>query len=121
VVDVPKLLVDANMPGGYLEISKIGNILNQDLQKKYGEGEWIEYAGSQIILNHDLIEEKNKDLREIQRYLADRLLDFRGIKETYTAANMRENEYIRGQQQLLQMGYSFQRSGDVLFVTEPGY
>lgn len=121
VVDVPKLLVDANMPGGYLEISKIGNILNQDLQEKYGEGEWIEHASSQIILNHDLIEEKGEDLREMQQYVADRLLDFRGIKETYTAANMRELEYTRGQRQLLQMGYNFQRSGDVLFVIEPGY
>lgn len=121
VVDVPKLLVDAKMPGGYLEISKIGNILNQDMQEKYGEGEWIEYAGSQIILNHDLIAEKDEDLHEMQRYVADRLLDFRGIKESYTAANMRENEYTRGQRQLLQMGYNFQRSGDVLFITEPGY
>ena len=121
VVDVPKLLVDAKMPGGYLEISKIGNIINQGMQAKYGEGKWIEYAGSQIILNHDLIAEKGEDMRQMQQYVADRLLDFRGIKETYTAANMRENEYTRGQRQLLQMGYNFQRSGDVLFVTEPGY
>ncbi len=121
VVDVPKLLVDAKMPGGYLEISKIGNIINQDLEEKYGEGEWVEHASSQIILNHDLIEEKGKDLQEMQQYVANRLLDFRGIKETYTAANMRENEYTRGQRQLLQMGYNFQRSGDVLFIIEPGY
>jgi predicted AlkP superfamily pyrophosphatase or phosphodiesterase len=121
VVDVPKLLVDARMPGGYLEISKIGSIINEELKDKYGEGEWIEHAGSQIILNHELMNAHDMDLQQMQKWVADRLLNFKGIKETYTAATMRTEEFTRGQRKLLQMGYNFQRSGDVLFVTEPGY
>ncbi|MDF9800492.1 putative AlkP superfamily pyrophosphatase or phosphodiesterase [Catalinimonas alkaloidigena] len=121
VVDVPKLLVDANMPGGYLEISKIGNIIQQKLIQKYGEGKWIEHASSQLLLDHQLIEEKGVDLEEIQDFVADCLMDFKGIKETYTATSMRKFEYTRGQRKLLQMGYNFQRSGDVLFTIEPGF
>ncbi|MFP4095639.1 MAG: alkaline phosphatase PafA [Cyclobacteriaceae bacterium] len=121
VVDVPKLLVDAKMPGGYLEISKIGNIINEELKEKYGEGQWIEHASSQIILNHDLIKAQDIELEAVQDFVADRLLDFKGIKEAYTAATMRTEEFTRGQRQLLQLGYNFQRSGDILFITEPGY
>jgi len=121
VVDVPKLLVDARMPGGYLNASKISNIINQDLVQKYGEGQWIEHTSSQIVLNHELIAEKKIMLEEVQDYVATRLMNFKGIKETYTAATMRKYEYTRGQRKLLQMGYNFQRSGDVLFTIEPGF
>ncbi|WKN33076.1 alkaline phosphatase family protein [Porifericola rhodea] len=121
VVDVPKLLVDARMPGGYLNASKISNIINQDLVQKYGEGQWIEHTSSQIVLNHELIAEKKIMLEEVQDYVATRLMNFKGIKETYTASTMRKYEYTRGQRKLLQMGYNFQRSGDVLFTIEPGF
>lgn len=121
VVDVPKLLVDANLPGGYLEVSKIAKVIAQDMKSTFGEGEWIENANSEIVLDHELIKKEGKDLREMQRYVAEQLLAHQGIKETFTAADMRENEYTRGQRRLLQMGYNFQRSGDVLYATEPGY
>lgn len=121
VLDVPKLLVDARMPGGYLEISKISTFIEQDLKEKYGEGKWIEHASSQLLLNHQLIEEKGVDLEEIQDFVADRLMDFKGIKETYTATTLRKFEYTRGQRQLLQMGYNFQRSGDVVYTLDPGF
>ncbi|WPP48173.1 alkaline phosphatase PafA [Catalinimonas niigatensis] len=121
VLDVPKLLVDARMPGGYLEISKISTFIEQDLKEKYGEGKWIEHASSQLLLDHQLIEEKGVDLEEIQDFVADRLMDFKGIKETYTATTLRKFEYTRGQRQLLQMGYNFQRSGDVVYTLDPGF
>ncbi len=121
VLDVPKLLMDAKMPGGYLSIVKIGNIIQEELVEKYGEGKWIEHVSSQLLLDHKLIEEKEVDLEEIQDYVADRMMDFEGIKETYTATTLRKFEYTRGQRQMLQMGYNFQRSGDVLFTLEPGF
>lgn len=121
VVDVPKLLVDTNMPGGYLNVSKISTIIEQELKDKYGDGKWIEHASSQLLLDHQLIEDKGVELEEIQDFVADRLMDFKGIKETFTATTMRKFEYTRGQRKLLQMGYNFQRSGDVLFTIEPGF
>lgn len=121
VVDVPKLLVDNRMPGGYLNTSKIGNMIGQDLREKFGEEEWIEHAGGQIFLNRELIEEKEISLEEMQKFVAQRLMDYNSIKETYTATNMQKFEYTRGQRMRLQMGYNFQRSGDVLFTTEAGF
>lgn len=121
VVDIPKFLVDNKLPGGYLQTSKIGSIIEQELQKKYGEGEWIEHAGSEFFLNQELIEAEGHSLKEMQAIVANRLLDYKGIKETFTATELQRNEYTRGRRMLLQRGYNFKRSGDVLYTTESGF
>ncbi len=121
VVEVPQFLVDNRLPGGYINIGEIAEKLELELQAKYGNGTWIENASNEIFLNRDLIREKKLDLTTVQQFVADRLLTFDGIKETFTATDMQRNEYTRGRRMLLQMGYNFQRSGDVLFATQAGF
>lgn len=121
VVEVPQFLIDNKLPGGYIDIKKIAGVIEQDLQNQYGEGTWIVNASNEIFLNRELIREKGLNLAEMQEFVAKRLLNFEGIKETFTAMDMQNYEYTRGRRMLLQMGYNFQRSGDVLYTTESGY
>ncbi len=121
VVDVPQSLIDKKLPGGYLNGNDIESALKKEIQEKFGEGDWIEHAGDQIFLNRELMQSKNQEPEELQRWVAQRLQDFEGINETYAATDMQRNEYTRGQRKLLQMGYHFQRSGDVLYTMEPGF
>jgi arylsulfatase A-like enzyme len=57
----------------------------------------------------------------MQREISEFLLGFDGIKEVYSAADMRRNEYLSGWKHLLQMGYNHKASGDLMLILEPAW
>ncbi len=85
-------------------------------------GNWIENVSSdQIFFNRKLAAEKGVSIESMQRQVADFLLRFDGIKETYTGTDMMRENYSYGKKQLLQMGYSHKYSGDVVVILEPAW
>jgi arylsulfatase A-like enzyme len=122
IADVPQYLTDHKVPAGYVK----GNILKPAaaafLNKKLGEGNWIEYEiNEQFYLNHTLINEKGLSLESVQDLLAGFLRNQQGIFQVYTAKNMQEESYVTPLASKLQAGYLFKRSGDVLYTYEPGW
>jgi hypothetical protein len=88
----------------------------------YGEGDWIlSFSNEQIFLNHGLIREKKMDAAQMQRDLANFVLGFAGVKEAFTASDLRKQEFTQSRAHLLQMGYNHKASGDVLLVLEPAW
>jgi hypothetical protein len=89
----------------------------------YGEGEWISnFSNEQIYLNHALAKEKGIEIEKIQRELGEFLLNrYQGIKEVYTATDMKRMDYPSGQKKLLQMGFNHKASGDLLLLLEPAW
>src|SRR5690606_41624846 len=55
---------------------------------------------------------------EMQLAIADFLLKFDGIKETYIANDMKRLEYTFGRKKLLQMGFNHKSSGDVMIIID---
>ena len=96
--------------------------LSKYLDITYGEGDWINnYSNNQLFLNHDLIEEKNINMQEIQRKSAHFFLKYKWVKNTYSATQLNENEYQSSFHSLVQRGFNQKRSGDVVVSLQTGW
>ena len=118
--DVPQYFIDERIPAGYYDDEETAKQTNAFLQKKYGEGKWVEWAENyQIYLNQQLIVEKGLSLAKVQEEVAEFVLGFPGVVDAIPASAMRYNEYSFGLRNKLQLGYYQPRSGDVLLILPP--
>ena len=109
------------IPGGEFHLNRCTALLNMYLMATYGDGQYIEaYHGTQIYLNHKLIEQKQLNPVEIQNKAADFLIQFSGVNDVYSSyrlllgawtpdMDMRKNAYHR------------KRSGDLVIDVLPGW
>lgn len=122
VVSVPNELKKHRIPAGYFDVSEADSLLKTHLDNTYGKGEWIrKYSNQQFFLNQELIQKNELTLAKIQQSCADFLIRFEGIKNTYTAHQLHNNEYLFGMNALVQKGYNQKRSGDVIINLESGW
>ena len=69
-----------------------------------------------MFLSHSKIHEKKLSIGLIQEEVANYLLEQEGISQTYAAATLKKESYSKNNfKDLLQNGFHFKRSGDVLF------
>jgi len=122
VADVVNYMKSENVPAGSLDTRFLLTQLKGFTNQHYGEGDWISsFSNEQIFLNRQLAAEKGLDLTKMQLEIAEFLLKFDGIKETYSASDMKRVEYNFGRKKLLQMGYNHKSSGDVMIIMEPAW
>lgn len=122
VVEIPNKLKEAKIPAGYLDLLSADSILNTKLSAKYGPAQWIlSVNNDQVFLNREEIENKKLSLREVQDYTAQEVLNLHGISKSIAAHQiplLSDKDWLNTR---LQNGYQQKRSGDVLFVMEPGW
>ncbi|MFC0261529.1 alkaline phosphatase PafA [Fontibacter flavus] len=122
VADIVDYMLSENVPAGNFNTRYILTQMRGFSNINYGEGNWIlNFSNEQVFINHELAKEKGLEVEKIQRELAEFLLRFNGIKEVYTATDMRRMEYLNGKKHLLQMGYNHKASGDLLLILEPAW
>lgn len=122
VADVVNYMKSENVPAGSLKTREIISQLREFTNQQYGEGDWIlSFSNEQVFLNRELAASKSLDLTKMQLEVADFLLTFDGIKETYIANDMKRVEYNFGRKKLLQMGFNHKASGDVMYIMEPAW
>ena len=122
VVSEPKELLERNIPAGYFESTVMINGLKLHLSQNFGEGEWVKnYSNNQLFLNHNLIVKKGLELGNLQQICADFLLNTEGVKNTFTAKQIHQNEYQNSFHSLIQNGYNQKRSGDVMVALQTGW
>ena len=120
-VHVPAYLADQKIPAGYTSSSGLLTQLNGFLRLRYGNTEIIEnISNNQIFLNRSLIKNLDMDLAKVQEEIALETLSYPSVHQVYTAHQMMSNDYQEGVPRLLQNGFNQKRSGDVLFVFDPG-
>lgn len=72
-------------PFGEFSSRKAVSLLNMYLMALYGNGEWVNgYHNGQLFLNHDLIKERNKDIRELRDESARFLTRMSGVVNAWT-------------------------------------
>ncbi|AFL83020.1 putative AP superfamily protein [Belliella baltica DSM 15883] len=122
VADIVDYMKSEHIPAGNFNNRFILTQMRGFTSEKFGEGNWISnFSNEQVFINHTLAKEKGVAVEEIQRSLADFLLGFEGIKEVYTATDMKKFEYTQGKKSLLQMGFNHKASGDLLLILEPAW
>lgn len=121
-IDVPAYLKDQKIPAGYLDVEAMQKKFLEFVKYQYGTTDMIKhFSASQVFLDHKIIANLDMDLQKVQEEIAQELLDYEGVNETYTAYQLWQNEYSSGVPYLLQNGWNQKRSGDVLLVKQPGY
>lgn len=118
--DVPAYMYKNKMPSGYHNNGYIKSILNDDLVKKYGEGNWISsIINEQIYLNHQLIESKNLSLKEVKDQVIRTLTKEDYVVEAFDADVVAMRMFTDPMLVRLQNGYDNKRCGDILYILSP--
>ncbi|MCD6068168.1 MAG: alkaline phosphatase family protein [Bacteroidetes bacterium] len=120
--EVPAYLQQQKIPAGLVSESKIEKELKTYLYKEFGDSLVLSISNQQVFINHKVIEKKDLALHLVEKKIAYFLLDIDGIAETYCAEDIKIQSYTGNSfKALLQNGYNFKRSGDVLFRYNVAY
>lgn len=122
VAEVPQYLIDHKTPAGYLTEDSVKILSDQFLSSVLGPGNWITtLTNSQIYLNKAMIIAKGLKVTDVEERLADFLKDMNGIAKVFTAKQLDEQDFVQRIPHLVQNGFNFQRSGDVVYVLAPNW
>lgn len=121
VVPVPQYLTDKQLPGGYLFIKPLHEKLNNALQQKFGSKLVDEITNDNIYLDRAMIAQKQLSKAEIEKHIYHLLLEEKGIKKAYTTEHLLNPSTGDEWLEMVQKGYRYDLSGDLIFILEPGY
>tara|TARA_Y100001954_G_scaffold167055_1_gene177323 strand:- start:257 stop:1843 length:1587 start_codon:yes stop_codon:yes gene_type:complete len=129
VVSEPHELIERKIPSGYFDKEKLIKSLNEYLNKKFVDQNmvtsksWIKnFSNLQLFLDHDLITHSSFSLKDIQEACAAFILNFEGVKNTFTQYQMMNtSQYSSSTRTLIQRGFNPKRSGDVIIVLQTGW
>lgn len=121
VVETPEFLKDRKIPAGYFNEKKCKDSLQRTLIKKYGDTLLSSYSNDQIFLNRKKIEAKGLKRKEVEDFVAEFIMGFKGVSACMTASDISANQYTESPKKLIQNGFNFRRSGDVCVILEPGW
>lgn len=122
VVPVPEMLVKMNLPGGYFFMQDHLQVLRDDFIMKYN-ADLLEYEINQnIYLDLDKIDSLRLDIDEVAEYTASELRKWPEVKTVLTREQLRSGSACTDYWgMLMRNGYNPQRSGEVMFLLQPGY
>lgn len=109
------------IPGGKLDIARTAQLLNMYLVAVYGPGQYVEETfGTQLYLNHKLIEQKSLNPAEVQERAQSLLVQISGVKDVYTEQRLLLGAWTPGISRI-RAGYNPRYSGDILLQPAPGW
>ena len=87
----------------------------------YGKGHYVESCfGTQLYLNHKLIESRQINQAELLERSQDLLLQLSGVKDVYTSQRLLEGAWTPGISRI-RGGFNPKYSGDILIEVSPGW
>ena len=114
-------LTKYRIPTGTFDMRKAAALLNLYLVAIYGQGNFVEAClGTQIYLNHKLVEQKQLNLAEVLERTQDFLLQLEGVKDVYTSTRLLQGAWTPGISRI-RAGYNQQCSGDVMIEVAAGW
>lgn len=118
----PGYLKDEGASAGFIQFEGVQQIAQDALEHHHGPGKWVlAVTNEQVFLNREYIAQRGLDLSRQQQIVADALLRMDGIMKTVTAHTLITTDFNDGVLELVQNGFDQERSGDVMFVTDPGW
>lgn len=120
-INVPAFLRDQKLPGGLVDSNKMEDRLTEYLKYTYGTTDIVKKtSNNQLFLDYKVIKSLDLDIDDVEEELALELLQYDGIYNVFTANQMWQNQYTSGIPRIVHNGFNQKRSGDVLFVFDPG-
>lgn len=120
--NVPSYLKSNKIPSGLFDEKVMRNELNDYLLQKYNlENIVLSRINNQLFLDHNKIQSANLDVQALKIEISKKLLNYNLIDKVYITSEinhfMGPDGYL---ETLLRNGHNQKRSGDILFVYEPG-
>lgn len=121
-VHVPSYLESHHMAADYWNPGNMVDDMEALLSAEYEPGDYIaNYSNDQVFLNDSTLRANGVDREDASELLAARALHEPGVLMALTEEQMKSSTYTDGIPAVVQRGFHFVRSGDVLVVTEPGW
>lgn len=109
------------IPTGTFDVNRAAALLNMYFVAVYGQGQYVEAVyGTQVYLNHKLIEQKQLGLTEMLERAQDFLLQLSGVKDVYTSTRLMQGAWTPGISRI-RGAYNPRYSGDVMIEPAPGW
>jgi arylsulfatase A-like enzyme len=122
VVPVPEMLVKMKMPGGYFFMHDRLQVLRDDFIMKYNTDLLENETNQNIYLNLAKIDSLHLDIDEVAAFAAAELRKWPEVKTVLTREQLRSGSASTDYWgELLRNGYDPSRSGEVIFLLQPGY
>ncbi|MFP2997766.1 alkaline phosphatase PafA [Spongiivirga sp. MCCC 1A20706] len=120
-VHVPSYLQSVKIPAGYYDWRSLKSDMEMFLKAEFGsEKLLLNMSNAQLFLDHQLIKEMGLDVEDIQEALVAKILEYDYMHNAYSAETLLEVNFTEGLEVALKNGYSQMRSGDVIYVLNPG-
>lgn len=120
-VDVPQFLIDNHIPAGYFDKKKMTDDLKAFCISKWNADLIENISNGNVFLNHEIITKNNLNSSQIEQEIANYLLTFEGISQTFTANTLKTTVITENIAANIQRGFSQSRSGDVIYVLASGW
>ena len=121
-VQVPQYLIDNNLPGGYFDVQKMSDNLNQEIKKSFNIDSLIlNISNAQIFLDHKKIADQRLSLFAVENVISAFLLKQEGIDNVLTASALKSTQFTDNILSNVQRGFHQARSGDILYVLASGW
>ena len=109
------------IPTGTFDVQRAAALLNMYLVAVYGQGLYVEASfGTQLYLDHKLIETKQINMSEILGRSQNLLLQLGGVKDVYTSQRLMQGAWTPGISRI-RGGFNPRFSGDILIQVSPGW
>ena len=120
-VDVPQFLIDNHIPAGYFDKKKMAADLKAFCLTKWNTDLIENISNGNVFLNHEIITKNNLNASQVEQEIANYLLTFEGISQTFTANTLKTTVITENIAANIQRGFSQSRSGDVIYVLASGW
>ena len=122
VAQVPLYLKDNKIPAGYFKKKNFATKLEKHVAEHFGVAGLIRnVSNNEIYLDHEIVTANRLDVNQIKSLIVPFVTAYEGIAVAYDTSElmkMNENNAIT---ERLQRGFHPKRSGDIVFVLQPGF
>ncbi|WP_397300298.1 alkaline phosphatase PafA [Nonlabens ulvanivorans] len=120
-VNNPAYLQSQGIAAGYFENDALEQFLTAQLKIKYNNEKIIKkISNSQVFLDYEQLEMAQLKSEDVQRFLSSLLTNYKSIDKVFTREALTNSNFTNGVGALIQNGFHHKRSGDVVYVLEPG-
>jgi arylsulfatase A-like enzyme len=123
VADVPQYLKDNKIPSGYFNQEHTSAMLKEFLNSYFpGKDLVASVSNEQVFLNHEAFQGAGLDFFIVAELVGKFMMTQEGVANYFTEGVLRQARYDEeGMKGMIARGYNPKRSGDVVFVLEPGW
>jgi predicted AlkP superfamily pyrophosphatase or phosphodiesterase len=120
-IHVPAYLESIKAPGGYFNMASFRTALFAFAEKTFEVENLIQNISNyQVFLDYDLIESTGFEREQVEKKLGLFILTYNKVDQVFTRTQLLGSTYEHGLGQPAQLGFNQKRSGDLLFILDPG-